>query len=163
MHFRFAEFLFIGDIFGQLFRYYPENCSHCPQEAHGLGQEMQAQNWGRGCVATIQAWIKTQAGFESVCCGLAQVLGQNHKPGKVLISWGRPSPALLDAEALWDRPLSCQIGALYSDSFTLWWVSASVFKVLSLSLTPEPILTNSQQGAYVFDHCLVHMSLVRLL
>lgn len=59
MHFRFSEFLFIGDIFGQLYGsgITVKAAVAAPQEAHGLGQEMLtkawAQNWGRGCVATI--------------------------------------------------------------------------------------------------------------
>lgn len=42
MHFRFAEFLFIGDIFGQLYGsgITVKAAAAAPQEAHGLGQEM---------------------------------------------------------------------------------------------------------------------------
>ncbi|EDL00101.1 mCG146949 [Mus musculus] len=55
--------------------------------------------------------------------------------------------------------LSCEVGALYSESLhSILGSRKHSFKVLFFffSLTPENILTNSQQGAYVFVHRFAH-------
>lgn len=59
MHFRFAEFLFIGDIFGQLYGsgFTMKAAVAALRKPMVLdrkcSQNAWAQNWGRGCVATI--------------------------------------------------------------------------------------------------------------